>query len=47
MSDMWMGGALLELNMHLGGIHRNCLPTEAMCLLYSQYYLIYFKGASR
>lgn len=40
MSDLWMGGAFLIRNMYLEVIQPNCLPTEEMCLLYSQYYLI-------
>lgn len=40
MIDLWMGGAFPILNMYLGVIQPNCLPTEEMCLLYSQYCLI-------
>lgn len=42
---MWMGGASLKPNVHLEVIHTNCLPTEEMCLLYSQC-LIYLDKTS-
>lgn len=42
---MWMGGASLKPNVHLEVIHTNCLPTEEMCLLYSQC-LIYLDETS-